>query len=82
LTTEQQDWNDGHTRRIQTNNSLKANGLVEVIRKTSTGGDQRTGETFYKYEKIGIYSSKQAAIEAMLKKYCPDLTIQPLQIDG
>lgn len=82
MTTEQQDWNDDHTRRIQTNNSLKANGLVEVIRKTSTGGDQRTGETFYKYEKIGVYSSKQAAMEAMLKKYCPDLTIQPLQIDG
>jgi hypothetical protein len=76
------DENDAQKRRIQTNNSLKANGLVEVIRKTSTGGDQRTGETFYKYEKLGVYSSKQAALEALVARYLPDLSIQPLQIDG
>lgn len=81
MTTEQMDWSDANKRRHQLTNTPKTD-LVEVIRKTSTGGDQRTGETFYKYEKVGVYSSRQAAMEAMFKRYCPELTIQPLQIDG
>lgn len=82
MTLEQQEWDAANKRRLQTINAPKATDLVEVIRTASTGGDQRTGETFVTYEKLGVYSSRQAAMEAILKKYCPDLTIQPLQIDG
>lgn len=71
-----------NARRHQINPGPKASELVEVIRKTSTGGDQRTGETFYKYEKLGVYSSKQAAMEDIIRKYCPDLSIQPLELNG
>lgn len=83
MTTEQMDWADANKRRISSlPPKASADQLVEVIRKTSTGGDQRTGETFYTYEKLGTYSSKQAALEAIVKKYLPDLSIQPLQLDG
>lgn len=82
MTTEQQDWNDDRTRRHQIHASPKATDLVELVKKTVTGSDQRDGSTFYKYEKLGVYSSRQAALEAVFAKYHTDLTIQPLQIDG
>lgn len=58
------------------------NGLVEIIRKTSDGYDVRTSETFYKVERLGVYSSRTAALEAVLAKYAPDLEIKPLEVDG
>jgi hypothetical protein len=77
------DWADEHkSRRLQLPTEPKVSQLVEVVRKTSDGYDSRTSETFYKYEKLGVYSSKQAALEAIISKYLPDISIQPLQIDG
>jgi hypothetical protein len=77
------DWADEpKSRRLQLPSEPKASQLVEVVRKTSDGYDSRTSETFYKYEKLGVYSSKQAALEAIISKYLPDISIQPLQIDG
>jgi hypothetical protein len=59
----------------------KPTGLVEIVKKTVTGYDQRDQETFYKTDRVGVYSSRTAALEAILKMH-PELEIQPLQIDG
>jgi hypothetical protein len=81
MTTEQQDYMDNQ-RRVTLNPPSPANGMVEIVRKTSDGYDVRTSETFYKIERLGVYSSRQAALEAAFKKYCPDLSIEPLKVDG
>lgn len=77
MTTEQMDWNDN--RRIQV--QAKGPELFEVVRKTVTGSDQREGTTFYKTERLGVYSTELAALRAVLKM-SPALSIQPLKIDA
>jgi hypothetical protein len=77
MTLEQQDWLDD--QRAGRN---KDTGLVELIRKTSDGYDPRDQVTFYKTERLGVYSSREAALEAVLAKYAPGLYIQPLEVDG
>lgn len=55
--------------------------LFEIVRRTVTGSDQREGTTFYKNERLGVYSSRVAALEGILKMN-PTLIIQPLKMDG
>jgi hypothetical protein len=79
LTTEQQDWADDNARRIQLNKQTPE--LFEVVRKTQSGYDPREGSTFYKTERLGVYSSELAALRAALK-LSTDLSVQPLKVDG
>ena len=81
MTTAQQDEMD-RQRRFQPVKPNPANGMVEIVRKTTTGYDIRDNDTFYKFERLGVYSSRQAALEAAFEKYCPDLSIEPLKVDG
>lgn len=76
MTTEQMDWSDNN-RRLQ----AKQPELFEIVRKTVTGSDQREGTTFYKTERLGVYSSELAALRGALKLQ-PTLAIQPLKVDG
>ena len=79
MTLEQQDWADANARRIQ--QSKQAPELFEVVRKTQSGYDSREGSTFYKTERLGVYSSELAALRAALK-LTSGLTVQPLKVDG
>ena len=81
MTLPQQDQVETQARRFQPPAAKPGNGLVEIVRKTSDGYDVRTGETFYKTERLGVYSSRQAALEAVLAKYAPDLSIEPLKVN-
>lgn len=55
--------------------------LFEIVRKTSDGYDPKDQVTFYKTERLGVYSSRSAALEAILKLH-PELSVQPLKVDG
>jgi hypothetical protein len=78
MSTEQQDWNDDRSRRIQIGEQKPK--LVEMVKRTVTGGDQRDGSTFYRYDRLGVYSTREKALEALLKLH-PEIIIQPLEID-
>jgi hypothetical protein len=52
-----------------------------MVKRTVTGSDQRDGSTFYKHERMGVYSSREKALEALLKLH-PDIQIRPLEIDA
>lgn len=76
------DYNDDRVRRVQASAfQAKAPELFEVVKKTSTGYDQRDQTTFYKTERLGVYSSELAALRAVLKLN-PSLSVQPLKIDA
>lgn len=79
MTTEQQDWVDDNARRIQLDKQTPQ--LFEIVKQTTTGYDQREGSTFYKTERLGVYSSEIAALRAALK-LTSGLTVQPLKVDG
>ncbi len=66
--------------RIQLNPNPQPQ-LVEMVKRTVTGGDQREGSTFYSYERMGVYSCREKALEALLKLH-PEITIKPLEIDA
>jgi hypothetical protein len=72
------DWADDQRRLKQ---QAQQTDFVEIVRKTSNGYDPRDQVTFYKTERLGVYSSRSAALEAILKMH-PELTIQPLKVDG
>lgn len=55
--------------------------LFEIVRKTSDGYDPKDQVPFYKSERLGVYSSRSAALEAILKLH-PELSVQPLKIDA
>lgn len=80
MTTEQQDWVEDNASRVQLNQNPQTQ-LVEIVKTTVTGHDQRDGSTFKKEERMGVYSSREAALEAILKTR-PEYTIRPLEING
>lgn len=77
MTTEQQDWNDDRNRRLQ----AKQPELFEVVRKASNGYDSREQITYYKTERLGVYSSELAALRAIVA-LTPNVSVQPLKVDG
>lgn len=59
----------------------KAPELFEVVRKTTDGYDPRDQVTFYKTERLGVYSTELAALRAVLA-LTPSISVQPLKVDA